>query len=951
VRRRFGRRRGKETGAGREAIDAGAWLERLVREGGLGAVRLEPVTLDGVPGDFAALGRGEDEGGGPLRVAFSPHAAGDAVLAALALGTSEGEAGSESPVLAVAPRWSTRARRLLSLVGETPFPFRAAEAPALVQGDRGVEPEPEPEGPALSARQVAARIPRRADRELFERAAEALAGLAAKHAGSVRGVGRSLELVLLARRVAELRADDNGVVLHTLAPQRSTLRLAPDDLAGAFDRLEGQLRRRLGDRKVREGEDGLRSALLPLLGEAGRLRRVVPWPVGGGDAEPLDLAGVDEEGRVLLGAARRSWGLPELVAVLDAAAALQPWLPHLLADAGAPLRPEAPRLALAGEGFEPVVESVLPLLVPAFELFAVEAGRGGALSLVARASGAAATRPAARRPAARRPAPAEPEARETAAEATEEPADEPAEEPAGGEEREARGGASRGRRRRGRRRRGGGGRGSEAGAEEAPEAETEKAGSRFEEVSLFELDEEESEEGPARGGRSRGGRRRRGGRRSGGSDVSATEESGSPDASPGSRRRGRRRESDAEAEAAEPDDEEAPEDLSELVAEIPELEEVEEPGPSYDEDDELDEEEPDTEAERLALERERRRRARLAKAAPVTPKPQAAEKPRPPRRRAAIVAHADRDSLFAAVLLARDLRLLEGLWIYPQDELMTFFRSVATDLKEGTPIHVVGFTPKPARDVVQAASLYGDRLSWYDRHVWPPEDVLSMRQTIGEDNLHLTEGVESVLPAVLATCTRRSRFSDKLVDLATGRFTQHDYERWGRLWCWRLSRLAERTGERRHDIDPLLVGRPSDLAKEAQRAETPPPPPELEYVSSRDFRLVHFAGFSLVVVEVPEGLDAQLCARIARERYDARLTLTVVQDGDCVTLGGEELGGRRSLDFGAMAEHLASKLEEVDRLPDDDHVARFRVRGLPQHPERLDDVVTEIAMGRSILEG
>jgi hypothetical protein len=40
----------------------------------------------------------------------------------------------------------------------------------------------------------------------------------------------------------------------------------------------------------------------------------------------------------------------------------------------------------------------------------------------------------------------------------------------------------------------------------------------------------------------------------------------------------------------------------------------------------------------------------------------------------------------------------------------------------------------------------------------------------------------------------------------------------------------------------------------------------------------------------------------------------------------------------------------IDALSDEDHVARMRVRELPSRPERLDDVIAEIAMGRSHFE-
>jgi hypothetical protein len=68
-------------------------------------------------------------------------------------------------------------------------------------------------------------------------------------------------------------------------------------------------------------------------------------------------------------------------------------------------------------------------------------------------------------------------------------------------------------------------------------------------------------------------------------------------------------------------------------------------------------------------------------------------------------------------------------------------------------------------------------------------------------------------------------------------------------------------------------------------------------------------------------------------------------------LGGDESPGHRGLDLGAMTAHLSAKLEWIDALADDDHVARMRVRDLWRTEGRMDEVVAEIAMGRSIVEG
>jgi hypothetical protein len=206
------------------------------------------------------------------------------------------------------------------------------------------------------------------------------------------------------------------------------------------------------------------------------------------------------------------------------------------------------------------------------------------------------------------------------------------------------------------------------------------------------------------------------------------------------------------------------------------------------------------------------------------------------------------------------------------------------------------------------------------------------------------------LPLVLETCSRRSRFSDKLVDLVTGRFTQHDFERWGRVWWWRTGEIAKKTGDIRADVAPILSGRPSDLTKEAALVDLPQAPAEVVYVAERDFRLVHFGGHVMVVVPVEAPLDLHLAARIARERYETTLSLAYREGGESLVLAGDEVSGKRALDYQAVVAHLVDKLEWVEARPNADHVARCRIRELAAHPERIEELIGEIAMGRSLLE-
>ncbi len=928
MRRRFGRGRrnhSDDEGRGRAApIDAAQAFAQILSARATDAERLEPVELEGVPAAFAVLGVGENAAGRPVAVGYAPTSGADAALAVLALAARRRGAGEpDAGLFAVAPDWTGADRRRLALLSPR-IPLAAVAASALAPG--GVRVAPEPREPAIiEPSLLAGRLERSADREAFARALAGLQGLAAKHGGVLRAGADRAELVLLARRAAALIADPGSVRLEVLEPERATLALtSPEGLATALDRLEGLLRKLLNDRKIRSGESGLRAALQPVLERAVELAVSARWPVGGADGEAIDAVGLDASGRFVVTAAREKLSLSGLAEILDAVPAAIGVARDLARRAGRLPASGAPRFALAAVEFDRALLDGCAALGAELALFDARTRRTGDWALeprprpelgAATASGwTPAAPPAPERTPERAPAPLAAPAPPPYALAAE-----PAPAPDG-----------------------------ERGAETRPES------SRFEEVSLFDLDEEVPAQETSAGGEGEGGRgRRRRGRRRGRRGRGGEGARGDrPRADDGGGRGDLDRSGPAPtelpalaAESVDGDDDdpliEADEDvaLATLAEDVPEAEEPE--APAY-EDDEEEADEVDPDAERARRARDQRRSERIEK--PI-------EMP-PPRRRAAFLAHADPISVLSAIVLARDVRLVESFWVYPQADLMTFFRSVATDLRDETPMFLVGFAASPpARDTLQAASLYRGRLDWFDHHEWPPEDLVALRETLGADHVHVQPGAESSLAAVIVQRTRRSRFSDKLVELITGRFSQHDYERWGRYWWQRAREIAARSGDRRGDVEPLLAGRPSDLARDVARSPEPPLPPELSYVSGRDFRLVHFGGLTLVVIEVPADLDLHLCARIARERYQAHLSLAAAPHRELVVLGGDETRFKRGLDLGGVTAHLAAKHRWIEAFADDDHVARMRVHGLHREPGRLDELITEIGMGRSIVEG
>jgi len=982
--RRFSRRKRGGADGKQNSIDAAEWLPKVMELGVVDVASLESWAEPEIPAGVAAIGQGERADATKVIVAFSPRSATEAMLGGLSAAQYAVEKTNfNGQLVIVAPQWPASARRLLGLLGRTPYSVEPVETPSLANGGRVVEAEPQAPMLATSATQLASRMTSVEARKAFARAAVALEGLAAKHGGSVRvGIDR-LELVVLARRVAEIRTDGESAVLEIQIGGRSTTPLTGADLAGALDGLEGQIRRRLNDRKVRDGEEGLRGRVVAQLAAGTELRGFCAWPVPGADLAAVDAVGVNGDGDPMVVAVREELEWSGLGVVLEALAPLQSLFPVLFAETVPPLRLGAPRLLLAAERFVDGLERALSAMTVAYELRKISALSGASVDLVSSSAGEGAQSRAPRRGRRRGGRGRSNSGDEATREATpplgpaadsQEKAEEPRRGPRGDgdsaaareegandrDSREEGSGGSGRRRRRSRRGRGGASESSasENSARKGREKEEGRSGEgtraprpRFEEVSLMDLDDvPEAGDDSGRAGPSDKSQ----------SDGEASSTSNQPRRSSRRGRRGGRGDSQRgrsekdEAVQADEKSEQIPDpvmeedlvdadDLSEILARLtdeePDFEAGESLEEAFEDAEEIDEDDSQS-ARRRA--RETRLRAR---------KDEAEEASRlVARGRAAILVHGDRDSLLAAILLARDVRQLEGMWVYPQEELMTFFRSIATDLRDDTPIFVVGFSPSPARDVIQASALYRGRLTWFGRQAWPPEDLVALRASLGAKAVHGGEGLDSTLPLVLENCSRRSRFSDKLVDLATGRFTQHDFERWGRLWWWRTGEIAEKTGDIRGDVAALLAGRPSDLAKEAALVELPTAPAEVDWVAQHDFRLVHFGGHAMAILEVDASMDVHLCARIARERYGATLSLAHAIGEETFIFGGDEMNGKRTLDYMAVAEHLSNKLEWVESRPDADHVARFHVRELDRYPDRLEEVIGEIAMGRSLLE-
>ncbi len=315
------------------------------------------------------------------------------------------------------------------------------------------------------------------------------------------------------------------------------------------------------------------------------------------------------------------------------------------------------------------------------------------------------------------------------------------------------------------------------------------------------------------------------------------------------------------------------------------------------------------------------------------------------RARAAVVVRDDPACALAGLVLARDRRQIVQFWVSSQEALMDYFKTGATDLGENVDLLLVGFTAQPVpHETIRTAGLYRGRLQWFDHHEWPIEDSELLRDAIGRESIVFVPGALGPLGAVASVAERRSRFTDKLVELSAQRLSENDMQRWGNRVVALVRKIARSSGDRRHEIQAVLNGKPSELpdAPDVFAAEA-------EWIESHDPRLVYFGEYPMVVVRVPAPLDAGEIARRLRLRTGARLSLASREGDPIVLLGCNE--EKRHLNALALVERLEGRLSFAHARPGGDRIGRLEIEDLDAHPERFESVVGEIVRNKSVLYG
>jgi hypothetical protein len=105
----------------------------------------------------------------------------------------------------------------------------------------------------------------------------------------------------------------------------------------------------------------------------------------------------------------------------------------------------------------------------------------------------------------------------------------------------------------------------------------------------------------------------------------------------------------------------------------------------------------------------------------------------------------------------------------------------------------------------------------------------------------------------------------------------------------------------------------------------------------------------MVVVQVPEHLDAGEVARLTRQETGCRLSLASREGDETVMLTANE--EKRHINVQGLAEHLLARLPWLELRLGGDRAARLVIDDLPRHPERLELLIGAIADHKSVLQG
>jgi len=326
---------------------------------------------------------------------------------------------------------------------------------------------------------------------------------------------------------------------------------------------------------------------------------------------------------------------------------------------------------------------------------------------------------------------------------------------------------------------------------------------------------------------------------------------------------------------------------------------------------------------------------------------------------AVIVSHYDRDGIIANLVLARALPNLASQRFMNSEDLLTLFftEEMQAGLPEVYDLYIADLRFRPttrlAPDVREA---FVDRLRkhpgkvyWFDHIYWQDIDRRDMEAAIGRANLVITPKERTAALTVKHALRIRDPFTDKLIDLLYGKLPAAEYDAWGKNWLSIIDYLRNDMDRIESAVRPLREGHPEEvntaLLEEGMRKEQ-----EAEaYVADRDFRVVIFGSYKMVVVDLPDKTTFNYTGvtQKVRERYRAQLSITAFGDDETILIANS-FSSRKGMNMSIMKEHLTKRFDWLKPVQGHENVITLKVAELPCKRERLDMIINEIVRNRSL---
>lgn len=327
---------------------------------------------------------------------------------------------------------------------------------------------------------------------------------------------------------------------------------------------------------------------------------------------------------------------------------------------------------------------------------------------------------------------------------------------------------------------------------------------------------------------------------------------------------------------------------------------------------------------------------------------------------AVVLSHYHRDGIVANIVLSRAIPNVASRRFMSSEDLITFFfgPEVQATLPEVYDLYLTDLRFRPTTRLppeakeafVESLRNHKGNICWVDHVYWQEFDRREIEGAIGKSNLVIAPRERTAALAVLKALPAKDEFSSKLVDLLYSKLSDDEYNAWGKGWLSVVDYLRNDLEGIEEAIKPLLEGRPEEvnpsLLEEGRRKEE-----EAEtYVANRDFRVVIFGIYKMVIVDLPEKqtFNYTSVTQKARERYRAQLSLTCFGNSETIIIANS-FTARQGLNMTLLRTHLTRRFEWLNAIQGHENVMTLKIEDLQANKDRLDQVLNEIVRNRSIL--